>query len=127
VESTYEELQTTDLSFLKSPQSVVTPDNQSISINNDSDYSVRKKSIFDRKVSATSDISLLYDSKENTNEEEQVKIVEIRSSGSISWDTYLAYFLDGGKISKLLCLIFTGILYQTVASCGDLWITYWYF
>ncbi|XP_008188570.1 multidrug resistance-associated protein 4 isoform X1 [Acyrthosiphon pisum] len=125
VESTYEELQTIDLSFLKSPQSPVTPDNQSISFNNDSDYSVGKKSIFDRKISATSDVSLMYDSKENTNQEEQVKIVEIRSSGNISWDTYLAYFLDGGKISKILSLIFTSILYQTVASCGDLWITYW--
>ncbi|XP_060873076.1 ATP-binding cassette sub-family C member 4-like isoform X2 [Metopolophium dirhodum] len=124
-ESTYEELQTTDLSFLKSPQSQVTPDNQSICINNNSDYSVGKKTKFDRKISATSDVSLLCDSKENTNQEEQVKIVEIRSSGNISWDTYSAYFLDEGKISKILCLIFTSILSQTVASCGDLWITYW--
>jgi len=126
VKSTYEELQTTDLSFLKSLQSPVTPDNQSIFINNDSDCSVGKKSIFDRKISATSDVSLLCDSKKNINQEEQVKIVEIRSSGNISWDTYFAYFLYGGKLSKILYIIFTSILCQTAASCADLWITYWY-
>lgn len=127
MECTYEELQTTDLSFLKSLQSPDTPTNQSIFTNNDSDYSVIKKSIFDRKISETSDVSLLCDSKENINQEKQVKIVEIRSSGNISWDTYLAYFLDEGKISKLLYLIFTSILSQILASGGDFWITYWYF
>lgn len=72
-------------------------------------------------------MSLLCDSKENTNQEKQVKIVETRSSGNVSWDTYLAYFLDEGKISKILYLIFTSILSQILASGGDLWITYWYF
>jgi len=127
VECTYEELQTTDLSFLKSLQSTVTPTNQSIFTNNDSDNSIGEKSIFNRKISETSDVSLLCDSKDNINQEKQVKIVEIRSSGIVSWDTYLAYFLDEGKISKILCLIFTSIFFQTLSSCGDLWITYWYF
>lgn len=124
---TYEELQTTDLSFLKSLQSPMTSDNQSMIINNENDFNVAKKSIFDRKISAASDVSLLGDSKEITNQEEQAKITEIRSSGNISWDTYLAYFVGGGKISTILYLIFASILSQTVASSGDLWITYWYF
>lgn len=126
MKSTFEGLQTTDLNFLKSLPSPVTSDNQSTFINNDTDYNVNEKSIFDRKISATSDVSLLCDSKENTNQQEQMKIVEIRSTGNISWNTYSAYFLDGGKINKILFLIFTCILAQTVSSCGDLWITYWY-
>jgi len=112
---------------LKNLQFPTTSDNQSIFINNDVDFNVDKRSICDRKISVTSNVSLLCDSKENTNQEEQEKIVEIRSSGSISWDTYLSYFLNGGKISKFLCLIFLCILNQTMLSCGDLWITYWYF
>lgn len=128
VERTYEELQTTtDLNFLKNLQSPTTPDNQSIFINNGGDFNVSKRSICNRKISATSNVSLLCDSKENTNQGEQEKIVEIRSSGNISWDTYLSYFLNGGNVCKLLYLIFSSILFQTASSCVDLWITYWYF
>lgn len=110
------------MSFLKYLQSPATPDNL---IDNDCDYSVGKKSTLDRKISITSNVSLLCDSKENVNHEEKVETVEIRSSGNISWDTYLAYFIEGRKKSKLLFLIFTCILSQVVTSGGDLWITYW--
>jgi len=119
---TYEEIQASNLSFLKYLQSPVTPDNL---IHNDCDYSVGKTSTLDRKISITSNVSLLCESKENINYEEQVENVEIRSSGNISWDTYLAYFMDGRKKSKLVYLIFTCILCQIVASSGDLWISYW--
>lgn len=122
VERTYEEIQASDLSFLKYLQSPVTPDNL---IDNDCDYSVGKNSTLDRKISITSNVSLLRDSKENINHEEQVENVEMRSSGNISWDTYLAYFIDGRKKSKLVYLILTCILSQVVTSGGDLWITYW--
>jgi hypothetical protein len=127
MERTYEEIQASDLSFLKYLQSPVISENQNIPIDNDCDYSADKKSILDRKTSVTSDVSLLCDSKENTNHEEQVKKVEMRSSGNISWDTYLAYFLSERKKSKVLCLIFTCFLSQLTISCGDIWITYWYF
>lgn len=127
MERTYEELRTTDLNFLKNLHSPTTLDNQSTFINNSDVFSVSKRSICDRKISATSNVSLLYDSKENTNQEEQEKIVELRSSGNISLDTYLSYFLNGGKIYKLLYLICSCILFQIASSSGDLWITYWYF
>jgi len=127
VRRTYEELQTTDLSFLKSLQSPITPDNQSIFTNNERNFNIRKMSLSERKMSATSDVSLLSNSKEITNREEQAKIVEIRSSGNISRDTYSAYFLAGGKISTILYLIIASILSQTISSCEDLWITYWYY
>jgi len=110
------------LSFLKYLQSPVTP---ATVIDNDCDYSVGDNSTLDRKISITSNVSLLHDSKENINHEEQVENVEMRSSGNISWDTYLAYFIDGRKKSKLVYLILTCILSQVVASGGDLWITYW--
>lgn len=119
---TYEEIQASDLSFLKYLQSPVTPDNL---IDNDCDYSVGKTSTLDRKISITSNVSLLCESKENINHEEQVENVEMRSSGNISWDTYLAYFMDGRKKSKLVYLIFACVLSQIVASSGDLWISYW--
>ncbi|XP_060851718.1 ATP-binding cassette sub-family C member 4-like isoform X2 [Rhopalosiphum padi] len=126
MERTYEEIQASDLSFLKYLQSPeVMSDNQNIPIDNDCDYSADKKSILYRKTSVTSDVSLLCDSKENTNHEEQVKKVEMRSSGNISWDTYLAYFLSERKKSIVLCLIFTCFLSQLTISCGDIWITYW--
>jgi len=125
MERTYEEIQASDLSFLKYLQSPVISDSQYIPDDNDCDYSADKKSILDRKTSVTSDVSLLYDSKENTNHEEQVEKVEMRSSGNISWDTYLAYFLNERNKSKVLCLILTCFLSQLTISCGDIWITYW--
>lgn len=115
VNGTFEEIQLSNLSFTECIQSLVTPDIESVlDDNDDTDYSVRKKSMIDRTLSTTSDVSLLCDVNENKNQDEQVKNVETRSTGNVSRDIYLLYFLNGGSKIKISYLIFTFILSQIV-------------
>lgn len=124
-ESTYEELQTSNLDFaklLRSPVEMISVTHNTSNVRNKSDPEL----IFDRQVTETSVTSSVDESKSHQNKSKPTEVVETRTSGNISRTVYMSYFFAGGRKCKILFFIFICILTQVLSSLGDSWISYWY-
>ncbi|CAI6364367.1 unnamed protein product [Macrosiphum euphorbiae] len=122
-ESTYEELQTSNLDFAKLLHSSV----EMTSTTHDT-LNVRKKSlpqlIVDRQTSVGSPPHV-DESKSHQNKLKQTEVVETRTLGNISHTVYMSYFFAGGRKCKILFFILVCIFTQILSSLGDSWISYW--
>jgi len=123
-ESTYEELQTSNLDFAKLLHSSM----EMISTTHDT-LNVRKKSlpqlIVDRQTSVRSPLPV-DESKSHQNKLKPTEVVETRTLGNISHTVYMSYFFAGGRKCKILFFVLVCIFTQILSSLGDSWISYWY-
>lgn len=126
-ESTYEELQKSNLDFAKLFRSPVedTSDGINYEIRNGDDIMDDNTSVLDGKVvSSQSNASLTVEEKKAN--QEPVEIAETKVSGNISRLVYFSYITAGGSCCKILFFIFICVSTQLLSSGGDLWITHWY-
>lgn len=116
----YDELKQSNLDYTKLLQS---PMNTIAVHENDSSNKINNS--IDQKLS-TNIVKLSDKCKVNEDRANPIEVLEVRSSGSVTYDVYLSYFIAGGKIYKILLFFFACIFTQVLVSSGDLWITYWY-
>ncbi|XP_060873079.1 ATP-binding cassette sub-family C member 4-like isoform X2 [Metopolophium dirhodum] len=124
-ESTYEELQTSNLEFAKllhSSLEMISKTHNTLNVENKSELQL----IVDRQVSETSVRSPPVDeSKSHQNKLKPTEVAETRTLGNISHTVYMSYFSAGGRKCKILFFILVCIFTQVLSSFGDSWISYW--
>ncbi|XP_022166661.1 multidrug resistance-associated protein 4-like isoform X2 [Myzus persicae] len=123
-ESTYEELQTSNLDFaklLRSSVETISVAQNTLNVGNKSDPEL----VFVRRVSEASVTSNIDESKFHQNKLKPTEVVETHTSGNISHTVYMSYFFAGGSKCKILFFILICVFTQVLSSIGDSWISYW--
>jgi len=127
-EGSYQDLQNSDFDFTKilgSP--AVETTTQSYNENISKNTSPKSKRIaYSRQTSIQSMASSIGDIQFNEYQEQPAEVAETRTSGSVSKNVYLSYFLAGGSVFKIFFFFTICIITQVLASGGDFWMTYWY-
>ncbi|XP_060850029.1 probable multidrug resistance-associated protein lethal(2)03659 isoform X2 [Rhopalosiphum padi] len=125
-EGSYDELQKSNLDFIKMLGSPVGTTIESYNENIKNNISSNNRRIgYSRQVSINSVASSIEDTQFNEFQEQPVEISENRTSGSVSKSVYSSYLFAGGSDCKILFFFIICIFTQVLASGGDFWMTYW--